>query len=178
MDIALVVSAAPLARRAYQFADVLAAFGSVHVVTTPAAATWVTPPDSPSSDTAGITSSPTGRLRPDLVLLVPATFNTVNKWACGINDHPAMGLLHDALGAGTPTLACPFVNADLATHPAWTRSLHTLLSCRIELLDPHDGTLTRQPTPLASGTGNQIADAFDPNWLTAWIRQHGAAPKN
>ena len=36
------------------------------------------------------------------VLVAPATFNTINKWALGINDSLALGLLNEALGRGVP----------------------------------------------------------------------------
>ncbi len=40
--------------------------------------------------------------RGDAVLVVPATFNTINKWAAGMNDTLALGLLNEALGSWIP----------------------------------------------------------------------------
>jgi len=35
--------------------------------------------------------------------VAPATFNTVNKWAAGISDTLALGILCEAYGMGIPT---------------------------------------------------------------------------
>src|SRR5215510_10655650 len=48
----------------------------------------------------------------------PATFNTINKWAAGISDTLALGLLNEAIGLGLPIVAVPWPNAALARHPA------------------------------------------------------------
>lgn len=66
------------------------------------------------------------RPSPDAVLVSPLTFNTLNKWALGINDNLAVGLLHDALGLGVPITAVPWLNSELASHPAARRSLELL----------------------------------------------------
>jgi phosphopantothenoylcysteine synthetase/decarboxylase len=66
------------------------------------------------------------RPSPDAVLVSPLTFNTLNKWALGINDNLAVGLLHDALGLGVPITAVPWLNSELASHPAARRSLDLL----------------------------------------------------
>ncbi|WBB47429.1 flavoprotein [Verrucosispora sp. WMMA2044] len=54
------------------------------------------------------------------VAVLPATFNVINKWAQGINDAPALGILNEALGAGIPVYAFPNVKEQLAAHPATT----------------------------------------------------------
>ena len=38
---------------------------------------------------------------PDAIVVAPATFNTVNKWAAGISDTLALGLLNEALGVAS-----------------------------------------------------------------------------
>jgi hypothetical protein len=38
----------------------------------------------------------------------PATFNTINKWAAGISDTLALGLLNEAIGLGLPITAPAF----------------------------------------------------------------------
>ncbi|MFF0150666.1 flavoprotein [Micromonospora sp. NPDC005203] len=55
----------------------------------------------------------------DVVVAAPVTFNTVTKWALGINDTLALGVLNESLGAGLPILAFPHVKAELAAHPAY-----------------------------------------------------------
>jgi phosphopantothenoylcysteine synthetase/decarboxylase len=74
---------------------------------------------------------------PDAFAAAPATFNTVNKWAAGISDTLALGLLNEAVGLGLPIVAVPWPNAALARHPAFGRSIATLRECGITvILDP------------------------------------------
>jgi phosphopantothenoylcysteine synthetase/decarboxylase len=63
----------------------------------------------------------------DALLVYPATFNTINKWALGISDTLALGLLCEFTGMKLPTLAIPVVRkGKLAEHPAFKRSLRML----------------------------------------------------
>src|SRR5215211_1403562 len=48
---------------------------------------------------------------PDAIVVAPATFNTINKWAAGISDTLALGLLTEAIGKRLAVVALPFVNA-------------------------------------------------------------------
>jgi phosphopantothenoylcysteine synthetase/decarboxylase len=66
--------------------------------------------------------------RADAVVAFPATFNTLNKWALGINDTLAVGLLCEYTGLGLPVIAVPCVgtNSGLDAHPAFRRSLDQL----------------------------------------------------
>ena len=69
----------------------------------------------------------------------PATFNTINKWAAGISDTLALGLLNEAIGLGLPIVTVPWPNVALARHPAFGRSLATLRGCGITVIfDPAD----------------------------------------
>ncbi|MFE4534833.1 flavoprotein [Streptomyces scopuliridis] len=63
---------------------------------------------------------------PDAIAVAPATFNTINKWAAGISDTLALGILCEAYGLGIPTAVLPYVNAAMASHPAYPRSLERL----------------------------------------------------
>jgi phosphopantothenoylcysteine synthetase/decarboxylase len=63
----------------------------------------------------------------DALLVFPATFNTINKWALGISDTFALGLLCEFTGLKLPILAVPVVRkGKLAEHPAFPRSLRLL----------------------------------------------------
>ena len=62
----------------------------------------------------------------DAFAAVPATFNTINKWAAGISDTLALGLLNEATGLGRPIVTVPWPNVALARHPAFGRSISTL----------------------------------------------------
>jgi hypothetical protein len=82
---------------------------------------------------------------PDAMVVAPATFNTINKWAAGISDTLALGLLNEALGVRLPVVAVPFPNIALAQHPAFRRSMRELEALGVRLLfDPGVHPL---PTP-------------------------------
>ena len=169
--VTLVVGGAPLASRAADLRAALATAGwLVTVVRSAAAAAWT------SSDNAGTDGDGDGggqeRRRPDVVVACPLTFNTANKIAAGVMDTPATGTLCDALGAGVPIVAVPMANTRLWGHPVWATTLTTLLDWGVVLLDPTDGQLG-DPRPVASGTGDAVAAAFDPRWILAAI---GPAP--
>lgn len=73
----------------------------------------------------------------DAFAAAPATFNTINKWAAGISDTLALGLLNEATGLGRPIVTVPWPNVALARHPAFGRSIATLRDCGITvILDP------------------------------------------
>lgn len=42
---------------------------------------------------------------PDAIAVTPATFNKINKWAAGISDTLALGLLIEAIGKRLPVVA-------------------------------------------------------------------------
>jgi hypothetical protein len=73
----------------------------------------------------------------DVLAVAPATFNTVNKWAQGISDTLALGLLNEATGLGLPVVAVPWTSRELAGHPAFRRNLAALRGYGVRLiLDP------------------------------------------
>ena len=85
----------------------------------------------------------------DAIVAAPLTFNTLNKWAAGISDTLALGLLNEGLGLGLPIVAAPVVKAALRRHPAYSASIATLRGCGVQVLDPDaiairlpDGNLT------------------------------------
>jgi phosphopantothenoylcysteine synthetase/decarboxylase len=76
--------------------------------------------------------------QPDALIVAPATFNTINKWAAGISDTLALGLLNEAIGKRLPILALPAVNPPLALHPAFDRSLNLLREWGVTVLEGPD----------------------------------------
>ena len=62
----------------------------------------------------------------DAMVVAPATVNTINKWAAGIADTLALGLIVEALGNGLPLVAMPFTNKGMAAHPAFGESIEKL----------------------------------------------------
>lgn len=69
-----------------------------------------------------------GLPRADAVIVFPTTFNTLNKWAAGISDTLALGLLCKLTGLEVPILGIPIVRegGGLDTHPAFASSLRSL----------------------------------------------------
>lgn len=82
---------------------------------------------------------------PDAFVVAPATFNTINKWAVGVSDTLALGLLNEALCAGQPIVAVPNANVTLARHPAFLRSIDFLRDCGVTML--FDPEIYPLPTP-------------------------------
>ena len=82
---------------------------------------------------------------PDAMVVAPATFNTMNKWAYGSSDTLGLGLLNEAIGLGLPTVAVPTPSTALAKHPAFLESVARLRSWGVNVLfDPERYPL---PTP-------------------------------
>ena len=70
----------------------------------------------------------------DAIVVAPATVNTVNKWACGIADTLALGMLIEGYGLGVPMVAMPYTNSAMAAHPAFRESLRRLRSWGVRVL--------------------------------------------
>lgn len=82
----------------------------------------------------------------DAVVVAPATFNTVNKWAAGIADTFAVGLLCELTGVGVPILAVPLLKDELARHVAFRRNLVSLSEMGVRILfDPDAPAHSRMP---------------------------------
>ncbi|MFF1548490.1 flavoprotein [Streptomyces sp. NPDC058291] len=75
---------------------------------------------------------------PDAVVVAPATFNTVNKWAAGVADTLALGTLCEVVGLGVPVGVLPCVNETLARHPAYQDSLIRLRAMGVRFGAAHD----------------------------------------
>lgn len=83
----------------------------------------------------------------DAVVVAPATFNTINKWATGIADNFAIALLCELTGFGVPALAVPLLKDALARHPVFPRNLDTLRVMGVRVLfDPEAHRDQRMPS--------------------------------
>jgi len=82
--------------------------------------------------------------RADAIIVAPATFNTINKFAQGIADTYALGLLAEAPGLGIPVVVLPFVNSALAARAAFRRNVEQLRFEGVRILlgpgefEPHE----------------------------------------
>ncbi|GII79482.1 flavoprotein [Sphaerisporangium rufum] len=85
----------------------------------------------------------------DAFAVVPATFNSINKWAQGISDTLALGLLNEALGLGLPIVAVPWPNVALARHPAFPASVALLRKAGVTVVLDFD----RLPAPNSGAPG-------------------------
>ncbi|MDQ0405534.1 flavoprotein [Streptomyces sp. NPDC000349] len=62
----------------------------------------------------------------DAIAVAPASFNTINKWAAGISDNLALGVLCEAPAMDIPVAVLPYLNSAQAAHPAYRQSLGRL----------------------------------------------------
>ncbi|GAA3795482.1 flavoprotein [Sphaerisporangium flaviroseum] len=72
--------------------------------------------------------------RADAIIVAPATYNTINKFAQGIADTYALGLLAEAPGLGIPVVVLPFVNTALAGRAPFRRSVDHLRAEGVHVL--------------------------------------------
>jgi hypothetical protein len=91
----------------------------------------------------------------DAIVVAPATVNTTNKWAAGIADTLALGVLVEAIGVGLPIVALPFTNAAMAAHPAFQESIDRLRSWGVTVLYGDDVVRLHAP-----GTGERFLHEF------------------
>ncbi|MBD9729703.1 flavoprotein [Streptomyces ossamyceticus] len=75
----------------------------------------------------------------DAIAVAPASFNTVNKWAAGISDNLALGILCEAPAMDVPVAVLPYLNSAQAAHPAYRRSVEQLreMGVLIGSYEPH-----------------------------------------
>jgi hypothetical protein len=71
---------------------------------------------------------------PDAIVVAPATANTISKWAAGISDNLALGLITEAIGKRLRLVALPHYNAAQAAHPALPRSIGVLAGAGVDVL--------------------------------------------
>ncbi|NBM15327.1 flavoprotein [Streptomyces sp. GC420] len=76
---------------------------------------------------------------PDVLVMAPATFNTINQWALGITEKWVVGVAAEAIGRGVPLIALPCVNNALGTHPQFGRSVGTLREAGVRVLHGEEG---------------------------------------
>ena len=82
---------------------------------------------------------------PDAIIVAPATVNSINKWAAGICDTLALGILVEGIGLRLPIVAVPWSNAAHAAHPAFAENLGKLRSWGVRVLYGPGVGLPREP---------------------------------
>jgi phosphopantothenoylcysteine decarboxylase/phosphopantothenate--cysteine ligase len=72
----------------------------------------------------------------DLILIAPATANTIGKIAAGIDDTPVTSLATTAIGSGIPVLIAPVMHGSMYRHPLVSENLKKLSSLGIKIIPP------------------------------------------
>jgi phosphopantothenoylcysteine synthetase/decarboxylase len=91
----------------------------------------------------------------DAVIVAPATYNTVNKWAAGISDTYVLSVLAELTGMGVPIAVLPFVNTALAANPVFARSVESLVQQGVRVLYGPGGFVPHPPR-----TGDAVLDTY------------------
>ncbi len=80
----------------------------------------------------------------DLLLIYPATANTISKIACGIDDTPVTSMATVALGTGIPVAIAPAMHESMYRNPAVKENIEKLKSWGIHFIGPRtDGVRAR-----------------------------------
>ena len=74
----------------------------------------------------------------DLLLVAPATANTVGKFANGLADDFLSSLF---VATRAPVLIAPAMNTNMFEHPAVAKNLETLIARGVQIVDPGSGYL-------------------------------------
>ncbi|MBV9161332.1 MAG: flavoprotein [Pseudonocardiales bacterium] len=137
----LVVCAAPPARHIDELVELLHQAGwHICVIPTPHAASWIDhqvlaqQTGHPIRHDHRLPGDPDSLPRADAIAVVPATFNTINKWAAGISDTFALGILNEAIGLKLPITIAPYAKPSLAAHPEFDKNLEKLAKWGVKVL--------------------------------------------
>jgi Phosphopantothenate-cysteine ligase (EC 6.3.2.5)/Phosphopantothenoylcysteine decarboxylase (EC 4.1.1.36) len=74
--------------------------------------------------------------RADLLLVAPATANTIGKIAAGIDDTPVTTFATTAIGAGKPVMIVPAMHEDMYNHPAVMENIKKIKGWGISFIGP------------------------------------------
>ncbi len=72
----------------------------------------------------------------DLILVSPATANTISKIACGIDDTPVTTVVTTAFGSKTPIIIVPAMHESMYSHPIVQRNIEKLQNFGVEIILP------------------------------------------
>ena len=72
----------------------------------------------------------------DLLLIAPATANTISKMAYGIDDTPVTTLATTAIGGGLPVLVVPAMHGSMMAHKIVLENIQKLKSIGVKFLMP------------------------------------------
>ncbi|MFX0003305.1 MAG: bifunctional phosphopantothenoylcysteine decarboxylase/phosphopantothenate--cysteine ligase CoaBC [Promethearchaeota archaeon] len=72
----------------------------------------------------------------DLILICPATANTISKIACGIDDTPVTTIASTAFGSSIPIVIVPAMHESMYKHPILEKNEKRLRECGVDILGP------------------------------------------
>jgi len=72
----------------------------------------------------------------DLVLIAPATANTISKIACGIDDTPVTSVASTAFGSEIPIMVVPAMHESMYNHPILIENIKKLKDLGLEFVGP------------------------------------------
>jgi len=73
----------------------------------------------------------------DLLLIAPATANTISKIAHGIDDTPVTTFATTAIGSGIPVVIVPAMHGSMYDHPIIQENVDKLRSIGVRFVGPH-----------------------------------------
>ena len=72
----------------------------------------------------------------DIILVCPATANTISKIASGIDDTPVTTVVSTAFGTSIPIVIVPAMHESMYRHPILKQNENKLRECGVEILRP------------------------------------------
>ena len=128
-----------------EFARELMRHGAdLRVVMTPEAAKLITPQLMHWTTGNPVVAELTGKLEhvelatwADLILVAPATANTLSKVACAIDDTPVTSTVSVALGLGKPVAMVPAMHGSMYSHKLLQDNIIRLRQAGVRVLEPH-----------------------------------------
>jgi phosphopantothenoylcysteine decarboxylase/phosphopantothenate--cysteine ligase len=72
----------------------------------------------------------------DLILVAPATANTISKIACGIDDTPVTSTVSAAFGLEVPIVIVPAMHESMYRHPVVVDNIRKLQALGVEFVEP------------------------------------------
>jgi len=139
--IALCVTGGIAAIEAPKIARHLRRYGAnVKVYTTPDALKFITKESLEWGSENSVVSELSGKAEhiclEDLVLVAPATLNTINKICAGIADNPVTALVASALGMKKPVYLAPTMHDSLYNNPFLQENLSRVTNYGLHLIEP------------------------------------------
>ncbi len=104
------------------------------------------------------------RGKADLILVCPATSNTINKIAAGIDDNPVTTIVTTAFGSNTPIVIVPAMHDSMYRHPILMENIEKLKKYGIEFIDPRlseNKAKIAEPQQIISRIMDMLSDKKD-----------------